>query len=102
MKKNRFIYYGIFLLTVFDIAFTSIGLQLGIIEEANPIMDYFIHLSMILSIIGVVLYVGIAMIFLYKVRSKIPWLSKALMGLTAVKLWIMVLHVRWVALYFIS
>jgi hypothetical protein len=97
--RSRGIYYIIYLLTILDIAFTAFGLQLGMIEEANPIMNYFMNLSLGVSILCVLLFVGAILIFLYKVSFKIPWLHSALTGLAGIKIYVLMLHLKWISIY---
>ena len=100
MKRYPYIYYIIYLLTILDIAFTATGLKLGVIEEGNPIMNYFIESSIELTTFCVLAYVGIALVFIYKASPKIRWLNTALAGLSSVKVYIVVLHLRWISMYF--
>jgi hypothetical protein len=97
--KSRGIYYIIYLLTILDIAFTAFGLQLGMIEEANPIMNYFMNLSLGASMLCVLLFVGVILIFLYKVSFKIPWLHSVLTGLVGIKIYVLILHLKWISTY---
>ncbi|MDF2546491.1 MAG: hypothetical protein K0R93_1389 [Anaerosolibacter sp.] len=100
MKWSRFVYYIIYLLTVLDIAFTLFGLQLGIIQEGNPIMNYFICLSTEATAFCVLAYVAIALVFLYKVSEKVKWLNMMLTGLASIKAYVLILHFRWLSVYF--
>jgi hypothetical protein len=100
MMKNKYIYFIIYLLTILDILFTAVGLRLGLIEEANPIISYLFNLSMGLSVLCVLLFVGIMLIFLYKASQKIHWLHKALTGLAAIKIYVLLLHLKWISSYF--
>ncbi|QUH26658.1 DUF5658 family protein [Serpentinicella alkaliphila] len=102
MKKSQLIYFTIFLLTVLDILFTCIGLKLDIIEEANPLMDYFLNISMHFTVLFVLLFVGISLVFIYRVKSQVPWLPKVLVALAVVKIWVIVLHIRWITVYLVS
>jgi hypothetical protein len=99
LKKSCIIFYVIFLLTIMDLAFTVTGLQLGIIEEANPIMRYFLNLSMGFSILCVLLFMGTILIFLYKASYKLHWLHPAMTGLAGIKVYVLLLHLRWISIY---
>jgi inner membrane protein involved in colicin E2 resistance len=99
MLKSKTVYYIIYFLTILDITLTAAGLQLGVIEEANPIMNYFISLSMELSMIGVLLFVGAMLIFLYKASLKVNWLQKAVTGLAYIKVYVLLLHLSWINSY---
>jgi hypothetical protein len=99
LKKSCMIFYVIFLLTIMDLVFTVTGLQLGIIEEANPIMRYFLNLSMSFSILCVLLFVGAILIFLYKASHKLHWLHAALTALVGIKVYVLLLHLRWISIY---
>jgi hypothetical protein len=97
--KSRAVCYVIFLLTTLDILFTTIGLNLGIIEEANPIMNYLINISLVLSMFFVLLFVGVVLTFLYKASYKVPWLHPALNGLAGIKVYVLMLHLKWISIY---
>jgi hypothetical protein len=97
--KSRVVCYIIFLLTTLDILFTTIGLKLGIIEEANPIMNYIIDISLALSMFCVLLFVGAMLTFLYKASSKIPWLHPVLKGLAGIKVYVLMLHLKWISVF---
>jgi hypothetical protein len=99
MKRCPFIYYLIFLLTVLDIVFTVKGLKLGIISEGNPILSYFMESDMGLTAFCVLAYVGAALILIYKASPKICWLNTALAGTAGVKLFTVLLHLRWISIY---
>lgn len=96
MKRHRSIYYSIFLLTLLDVFFTAIGLQMGFIKEANPIMNYFMNLSVCLTMLAIMLFVGLVLIFLYRQSFRVHWVNKALTGVAGVKLYIILLHIRWI------
>lgn len=97
--KSRVVCYIIFLLTTLDILFTTIGLRLGIIEEANPIMNYLIDISLALSMFGVLLFAGAMLTFLYKASANIHWLHPVLNGLAAIKVYVLMLHLKWISAY---
>jgi hypothetical protein len=97
--KSRVVCYIIFQLTTLDILLTTIGLKLGIIEEANPIMNYLMNISLALSMLCVLLFVGAMLTFLYKASYKIPWLHPALNGLAGIKVYVLMLHMKWISIY---
>lgn len=91
------IYYYIFILTFADVIFTATGLNLGIVEEANPYMDYLIELSLPITLVGI-LVVTIAILYmLYKVENRVRWLPLALKGLLIIKVVVILLHFQWIA-----
>jgi hypothetical protein len=102
MKKKALTYYLIFLLTFFDVLFTAIGIRSGFIEEGNPLLKSFVEYSLELSMISVLLIIAIILIFLYRVRNKIGWLSYALCGIISVKVFVIGMHLNWMLLYFLS
>lgn len=101
LRKN-FIYYFIFILTILDISLTAIGINSGIIEEGNPIMNYFFQQSMVYSMIISLVIVGLLLFLLYKVRRRVLWLPKALYGITFIKIIVIAMHIRWVAVFLTS
>ena len=99
MKRYLAVYHIIFLLTVLDVVFTAVGLKLGVIIEANPIINYFIGISMELTFFCVLAYVAAALLLMYKVSPRIHWLNSAVAGLAAIKLYTVILHIRWIKAY---
>jgi hypothetical protein len=99
IMKSKYVYYSIYFLTILDIAFTAVGIQLGIIVEANPIMSYFMDLSMGFSLLGVLVFVGAILIFLYKASGTVIWMNKAMTALAGIKVYVLLLHLGWINTY---
>ncbi|MDF2593015.1 MAG: hypothetical protein K0S75_2481 [Clostridia bacterium] len=97
--KSKYVYYSIYFLTILDIAFTAVGLQLGVIQEVNPIMNYFMNRSMGLSVSGVLLFVGAMLIVLYKASFTVHWIKKAMTCLAGIKVCVLLLHLGWINIY---
>lgn len=85
----------IFALTILDAACTAAGLRLGAITEANPLMA---TMTAHPTLTGTAACVGTAalLLWLYSVRERVRWLGPALVGVSAVKLGVMGLHMHWI------
>lgn len=99
MRRCGFIYIMVFALTILDVAFTAIGLRLGIITEANPIVGYFLKLSAGLTFLGILSYVGGALLLIYRLSPGIRWLNIIMAGLAGIKLYTLILHMQWFSEY---
>ena len=99
MVNRKWIYYIVYILTVLDIAFTTIGLKIGAIEEANPIMDFLIRRSLMFTMLGVLILTAFFVLLLYKERYRFKWLPAVLCTLLVIKIYILFSHLRWIFLY---
>lgn len=102
MKKWYLIYISIYLLTILDIAFTTTGLRLGAITEANPFLRGFMDTDPGLTSYCVLAYVGIALLYLYKASIRVRWISPVILGLAGIKTCILALHLGWVSVFFMG
>jgi len=94
---KAWIYVAIFIMTIADAIFTTLGVKDGVIEEANPLLQQLFHASPELAAVLVVLGVGLLLLLVYKVQHKIRWIGYGLGVMFAVKLWILLLHFNWIA-----
>jgi hypothetical protein len=90
------IYITIFILTLFDVVLTTIGLTAGVIYEANPIMAYFIDLSLPMAMIGVVVFSVLALWFVYHFGRGKAWVRYGLWVVLASKVIAMIFHGLWI------
>ena len=90
----------IFVLTVLDVFFSTLGLKTGMIAEANPLMDRLIHLSLPATMAGVLVLISAAVYLFYRAMPVVRWLPTALAGVAAVKIVVVVLHLRWLVFMF--
>lgn len=95
MKK--WIYIAIFILTIGDALFTTLGVKEGVIEEANPLLQNIFHASPECAASMIVLGVGLFLLLIYKYQYRIPWIKYALVGLFFVKVGVLGLHFNWMA-----
>jgi dolichol kinase len=93
MKKLFVAIYG---LTILDAISTIIGVQLGVVEEANPFVQAAMTNQPILTGLVVCLLIGAVLYGVYGVRHRIRWLAYAMGGVLAVKVVIMGLHIGWI------
>ncbi|AOT69075.1 DUF5658 family protein [Geosporobacter ferrireducens] len=82
-------------LTILDVIFTIYGLQLGMIEEANPILQPMFEKMPLWTGLGIVFFVYIQLWFLYKIRERVRWLFLGLWLLCIVKVSVITLHFNW-------
>jgi len=87
------IYIFIFILTLFDVLITVYGVATSQISEGNPIVAKSLNSNMFLTAFGIVALVGIALWFISKQSFK--WLKPACLGLLAVKIIVMFMHIDW-------
>jgi hypothetical protein len=85
----------IWLLGLADVLLTNYGLNLGIIQEGNPVMAYFFAISPNLAISFSLIFSGIMLWFLTQLKTKTALAGKALWGLLAVRVLVIFLHVGW-------
>lgn len=92
------VYISIYLLTIADVLLTYIGLEHGVIKEANPIMNIFFSRWPKVTAISVLVVMAIVLYFFYSVRNRVKWLVQALTFLLAFKALIVLLHSFWIIL----
>ncbi len=90
----------LYLLIVFDGAATYIGLRMGVIEEANPLLAASFNAFPLLTL---VLKLGLSLLFLeflhYAVHVvKIKWTGKVVPGLVFIHTVVAFLHLNWIRL----
>jgi hypothetical protein len=95
--RNKWIYIAIFILTIADALFTTLGVKDGFIEEANPLLQSVFHASPELSALLIVVGVGLILLLIYKVQHRIRWINYGLGAMLAVKLYILGLHFNWIS-----
>ncbi len=94
--RSRWIFITIFILTALDVVFTHLGLQSGIICEANPLMGFLIEKCRIFAYVMILFFVAAALYFLYRAQVRVRWLQRALTILLAVKASVILLHLQWI------
>ncbi len=99
MKRYGYIYFIVFILTILDVALTAEGIKLGVITEANPIIAYFLVRSLGLTCFCILVYVGGALLLIYRLSPGIRWLNATMAGLAGLKLYTLVLHMQWLSEY---
>lgn len=89
------VYALIFVLTVFDVVCTYIGVSNGYIEEGNWLMAKLFEINVLGTCIFVVLVTGLLIMFVRKKAKEFRWIQFAVLGVLAVKIVIASLHVVW-------
>ena len=84
----------ILILTALDLACTAIGLSMGVITEANPILARMYDWSLIGTC--VITFLVVALFVWVISRSNKPWVKCAVRGLIVVKVAVMLLHCVWI------
>jgi hypothetical protein len=83
------------LLSMADLALTILGLNLGVITEANPIMDAVLHKGQDWFIL---VKVALTMLFMFTLLAwgkRITWTAYPLKLVAATYIGVMFLHLRW-------
>jgi len=93
MKK---LFIAIYILTVLDAISTITGVQLKVVEEANPFVQAAMTNRPVLTGLVVCLTIGAVLYGIYRIKDRIRWLTYAMGGVLAVKAVIMGLHVGWI------
>jgi polyferredoxin len=89
-------YYTIFILTLLDVALTTIGLRSGYVIEANPLMAYLISLSLPMAMIGVLVFTVLALILIHYFEREYKWVRYGLWVVLASKVIAMIFHGLWI------
>jgi dolichol kinase len=93
MKK---LFIAIYILTLLDAISTITGVQLKVVEEANPFVQAAMTNQPVLTGLVVCLVIGAVLYGIYRVRHRIRWIGYAMGGVLAVKVGIMSLHINWI------
>lgn len=93
MKK---LFIAIYILTILDAISTITGVQLKVVEEANPFVQSAMTNQPILTGLAVCLLIGAVLYGIYRVRHKIRWLAYPMCGVLAIKVVIMGMHIGWI------
>ncbi len=94
MKK---LFITIYILTMLDAIATITGVQLKVVEEANPFVQAVMTNYPVLTGVVVYLLIGAMLYGIYRVRHKVRWLVYAMCGVLAAKVVIMGMHINWIA-----
>ncbi len=94
--KIKHVLFFILALTAMDAACTAAGLRLGAIEERNPLLCRVMTAHPVMTGAAVCMAVTALMLWLYSVRERVRWIGPALIGVAAVKIGILALHLQWI------
>ena len=84
----------IFILTILDVALTTIGLECGYVVEANPIIVRLIEVSLPWTMAGVLVFTAFALILINRFNYK--WVRYGLYAVLTTKIFVMVAHFIWI------
>lgn len=93
---SRWLFSLVYILSAVDIMLTYAGLKQGVIEEANPLVSYIFSRTPCFALLGMLIWVAVAMYLLYRLRDYVKWLFTALLFVLAAKLAVVLLHFRWI------
>lgn len=93
MKKILTTVFG---LTVIDAALTCIGMKLGYIEEANPLLQDIFNTSPELASFVIIAFVGLMLMLIFRLQYRVRWIKIGLKTLFIVKLLVLGLHFEWI------
>lgn len=88
---------ALIILTALDLACTAIGLSMGVVTEANPILARLYDWSLIGTCIIIFIFVALLVVFINKYKH-IKWVQYSTYGIIIVKLLVMLLHINWIML----
>lgn len=86
----------IFALTAVDAVCTSEGLRLGVIAEGNPLMAATMYSAPGITAAAVCAGTAALLSLIWRLRRRVPWAGAALLGVLAVKIGIVGLHLHWI------
>lgn len=92
MKK---IFMCVFTLTIFDAAATAVGVKLGYLKEANPLIVRMMDMQPFITGLAICFATGLLLLALYKLENRIWWLKYAMSGILIVKSAIVCLHIAY-------
>lgn len=87
--------FYIWILGIIDVLLTKYGLNLGVIEEGNPLMAHLFAMNANTAIIFSLTLSGVLLACLHRLRDKCTLAGNALWGILFVKLFIVILHFGW-------
>lgn len=86
----------ILVLTAMDAVCTAAGLRLGVIAEGNPLMAAPMYAAPGITAAAVCAGTAALLALIWRLRRRVPWAGAALLGVLAVKLGVVGLHLRWI------
>jgi len=89
---------ALFLVSVLDVSLTWLGLELGLITEANPLLARAFALDGRLAVLVTMLVVAGSVWLMHRYQDEVPWVRHAVAALLAVRLGVLILHVPWLML----
>lgn len=85
----------IWILGLIDVLCTNYGLNLGVIQEGNPLMAHLFAINANTAIAFSLTLSGTLLACLHRLRHRCTLAGKALWGILFVKLFIVILHFGW-------
>lgn len=88
----------IFVTTILDTILTVVGIKLGYIKEANPLLANAFHNNPETSAILIILFISLILYFLYKVQHEVKWMKTPLAITCLLKIAVLRAHIGWIYL----
>jgi hypothetical protein len=89
---------ALLIVSVLDVSLTWLGIELGMITEANPLLAHAFALDGRLAVLSTVIVVAGSAWILHRYRHRVPWVRHAVVGLLAIRLGVLMLHLPWLML----
>lgn len=93
MKKCLF---AIFILSIMDAVLTCTGIEMGIVEEVNPLLQGIFNTAPEIAAFSVIVFVGLMLWIIGRYGYKLPWIKFGLAAIVAVKLYVIYAHLSWI------
>lgn len=89
---------AVILMTVADAGLTVLGVSLGVITEANPLLKSAVQKSPLLTGISVVIYTVAVLSVIWKLGPHYKVTIPLLIALTAIKTTVVAMHLYWISM----
>jgi hypothetical protein len=85
----------IWILGLIDVLLTKMGLEMGVITEGNPVMAYLFAYNASVAVIFSLVISAFFLAVLQYLRGHCSLAGKAMWGLLALRIFIVLLHANW-------
>jgi hypothetical protein len=86
---------GLFVVSVLDVVLTWLGLELGLIREANPLLAHAFSFDARLTVLLTIIVMAGAVWILNRYERQVWWVKHAVAALLVIRLGVLVLHLPW-------
>jgi hypothetical protein len=92
----RKLLFAIYVLTIFDVGCTYIGLKNGYISESNPLLTGLFKSQPEITGILILLFVGCLLSLLWNYKEKARNLTLFISGILVIKIFVALYHATWI------